>query len=1159
MASRLVLAELPALREERSKDAWSPTEAVVSHDLLALSPSNQLSASSMLTVSSSGPGVSVATPPGVQRRRSARGSKDGSSRHRAEHHEHHHPRPLEPDSYFTTPRVFNGSLLVHNPLYPVTGESYGAYAVMLLALVVFAVGVVANLAVSCAVWHNHYMQNARNCVLASLALWDLGVIFFCLPVVIFHELTKRRLMGDTSCRLVPFMETPESFGSIVSKLSVIWVGSLLLAVPELMIWRLETELSGVSRLPVDSCVRLPPATLHVSESVYSLLMTYHQSRMWWIFGCFFCLPLLFCFSCHLLTSQISDGNSHTSTCSPTPSASCPVSASRFPTLVTLLALIYGGFCLPEHAWNIGLTYAGVQVDGVTLALLALIGQFLMFIRASATPILILCMCRSLGQSFIDCCCCCCEECISSKPSSSSAVSSLSSAVLEKEKKWQVDSETKARVSFPWFSIMGTTLSEPCIYHKLSESIGVLRQSGSRCGMSERQIQHFIKQVLETTEPRTDPAHFPVPRAAAAAKGEDEDYVLEKTLGYLPLHHELDSGLGWTDGSFHQGELSGVETEEGLEECHAHQGSRGARVRGESPSSESFISSELSDSGFYSVSTAEFLRFQRLLEKRMRIYNSRLHHQGELQNLCMDAQKAHRELEAIPETLATQQDSECMEIDPHTGQMIRVASTQLHKNDRPCLNRHSSSSAAIFSTSSSPGGQQRALPLHGPNASGMLRRSRTLHHRPVYVEQRRRASHPASPNYCSVTLNRYTHALQQQLTGATEADVLYKANYCTHHHTHHAHSTLTSHAPHHGNANATLPIQHTHHHANETYAAHSDTLTPAQHTLHVHSLTAAHAVHPGHNHGTPATQAAHHGHVHTMLHAKDHSHVGLTSQNHTHTTLPTQHTHHTHNILPSHTLPQTHATLPTQHAHHTSRTRPKHAISQPSLSSSTDDHHFALPSESQCHDNRGRGFTEMSGGKEECEKESSGARDSRRFHTLSHTPSQEGNDTWPKTSNRHGPYGTLEGHMTTTTSPAGKPPAGPPNPRAMRNQLLRERALRLADERGGGISTDDETNVEIQRVGRYWSRSERREHVLQKQRQKEALRGAGASSSTSMGGDSSGYSVLMELSQRKLSRLRNRKLLDDWTTVEELLTHGTRLGTHDENVQIPNSLLTVTTV
>ncbi|XP_017306336.1 G-protein coupled receptor 37-like 1 [Ictalurus punctatus] len=456
------------METRRVKNTWSPS-VTPSHDLLALSPNGLLSSSSALTHSTRVTGESEVTSPDGQSRRLARGSKAGRSKQRAEHYEHRHPRPFDPDSYFTTPRVFNGSLLVHNPLYPVTGESYGAYAVMLLALVVFAVGVVSNLAVTCAVWHNHYLQNARNCVLASLALWDLAVIFFCLPVVIFHELTKRRLMGDVSCRLVPFIEvtslgvstfslcalsvdrfqtltssssssssskTPESFGSIVSKLSVIWVGSLLLAVPELMIWRLETELSRVSRLPVDSCIRLPPSSPQLSESVYSLIMTYHESRMWWIFGCFFCLPLLFSFSCHLLTSQISDSTVHTS-------SSCPASSSSSSSkkLVTMLAIVYGVFCLPEHTWNIVLTYAGVQVDSATLALLALIGQFLMFARASATPILILSLCRSLGQSFVDCCCCCCEECLPNKPTPSLASSSVSSSpALKKEKKTQVDFE-----------------------------------------------------------------------------------------------------------------------------------------------------------------------------------------------------------------------------------------------------------------------------------------------------------------------------------------------------------------------------------------------------------------------------------------------------------------------------------------------------------------------------------------------------------------------------------------------------------------------------------------------------------------------------------------------------------------------------------------------
>jgi endothelin type b receptor-like protein 2 len=101
-------------------------------------------------------------------------------------------------------------VLFHNPLYPVTDSSYGAYAVMLLALILFAMGIVGNLALMCIVWHNYYLKSAWNCILASLAFWDFLVLFFCLPVVVFNELTKRRLLGDLSCRIVPYMEVNSS-------------------------------------------------------------------------------------------------------------------------------------------------------------------------------------------------------------------------------------------------------------------------------------------------------------------------------------------------------------------------------------------------------------------------------------------------------------------------------------------------------------------------------------------------------------------------------------------------------------------------------------------------------------------------------------------------------------------------------------------------------------------------------------------------------------------------------------------------------------------------------------------------------------------------------------------------------------------------------------
>jgi endothelin type b receptor-like protein 2 len=97
-------------------------------------------------------------------------------------------------------------VVTQNRLYPVTERSYGAYAVMLLALVLFAVGIVGNLTLMCTVWHNYYLKTTWNSILASLALWDFVVLFFCLPVVVFNELTTTRLMGDLSCRIVPYLE-----------------------------------------------------------------------------------------------------------------------------------------------------------------------------------------------------------------------------------------------------------------------------------------------------------------------------------------------------------------------------------------------------------------------------------------------------------------------------------------------------------------------------------------------------------------------------------------------------------------------------------------------------------------------------------------------------------------------------------------------------------------------------------------------------------------------------------------------------------------------------------------------------------------------------------------------------------------------------------------
>ncbi len=284
---------------------------------------------------------------------------------------------------------------------------------------------------------------------------SLGVTTFTLCA-----LSIDRFHAVTSVQLRPRQVEPCQ--SILAKLSVIWMGSLILAAPELLMWRLEQEVSPRTGLPVDSCIQQPSVTL--PETLYSLVLTYHEARMWWTFGCFFCLPLLFTGACQLLMQHVAEENAKSIRPSSSSSSSSSASSSskkkqrrerQLTRTVVALASVYAVCSLPENVWNFVLAYADVEVGVATRALLALIGQFLLFFRAGTTPILLLCICSSLGQAFMDCCCCCCDECLpdpsasttSSSTNATAISSSLSSPVSVQEEKLKIVSGTSPAVFF----------------------------------------------------------------------------------------------------------------------------------------------------------------------------------------------------------------------------------------------------------------------------------------------------------------------------------------------------------------------------------------------------------------------------------------------------------------------------------------------------------------------------------------------------------------------------------------------------------------------------------------------------------------------------------------------------------------------------------------
>lgn len=439
-------------------------------------------------------------------------------------------------------------------------------------------------------------------------------------------------------------------------------------------------------------------------------------------------------------------------------------------------------------------------------------------------------------------------------------------------------------------------------------------------------------------------------------------------------------------------------------------------------------------------------------------------------------------------------------------------------------------APVLSTCSTPSSYRRPLvPMQqhhqGSSSVGMLRRSRTLHHRPPPQEYRRRASHPASPSYCAETLH--------HCGGVTPCNVLPPG------------------LPEEGELVAGVMASH----------PASLALPPQQHptTLgHIRGATTHERCYDNSSNG----QIAHHDWWHSQE---------------------------------------------------------RRLMAEPMVTERDIEIERELEQKRQMQ--KEKELEREAQIQEEMDRERQQelvrcrAREQQHLQSLVH-PSQAGdvNDTWPKPASRQcqgggggrGLYSTLEGHtgagstsgwdakkghINASSSPnpsSGLQPkldlSSKPNTtsRISRSQLLRDRASQLADERSG-MSTDEETNTDML-MGRYWSRTERREHFLLAREQRQqlmqargvtirdtisrggAITGGGASNGDGGKLDSRGSgafaegrcNTVLELSQRKLSRLRNRKLLDDWTTVEELLTHGTRLD-NQEDIMCPSSLLTVTTV
>uniref|UniRef100_A0A673KE00 PDZ domain-containing protein 4-like n=1 Tax=Sinocyclocheilus rhinocerous TaxID=307959 RepID=A0A673KE00_9TELE len=134
-------------------------------------------------------------------------------------------------------------------------------------------------------------------------------------------------------------------------------------------------------------------------------------------------------------------------------------------------------------------------------------------------------------------------------------------------------------------------------------------------------------------------------------------------------------------------------------------------------------------------------------------------------------------------------------------------------------------------------------------------------------------------------------------------------------------------------------------------------------------------------------------------------------------------------------------------------------------------------------------------------------------------------------------------------------------RPVRDRLLKARAMKIREERSG-MTTDDDAVSEM-KMGRYWSKEERKQQLLrarEQRRRREFMMQSRLDflreKEKEQDSGPQGQASILELSQKKSMKKRSRRILDNWITIQELLAHGTRSV---DGKKVFNPLLSVTTV
>uniref|UniRef100_A0A673LUK1 Endothelin-1 receptor n=1 Tax=Sinocyclocheilus rhinocerous TaxID=307959 RepID=A0A673LUK1_9TELE len=197
-------------------------------------------------------------------------------------------------------------------------EGLFKYVNTVLSCLIFVVGMVGNATLLRIIYLNKTMRNGPNALIASLALGDLIYIAIDIPINVYKLLAMRWPFDDSVfglflCKLMPFLQKAsvgitvlnlcalsyvcvrryravaswsrvQGVGIPVStavEILCIWLLAVVLAVPEAIGFKMVSF--DYNNVTIRTCM-LKPET--------PFMTFYRDVKVWWLFGFYFCVPLV---------------------------------------------------------------------------------------------------------------------------------------------------------------------------------------------------------------------------------------------------------------------------------------------------------------------------------------------------------------------------------------------------------------------------------------------------------------------------------------------------------------------------------------------------------------------------------------------------------------------------------------------------------------------------------------------------------------------------------------------------------------------------------------------------------------------------------------------------------------------------------------------------